>query len=516
MAYNSRETANAPSIVFPHCTMYQNRSRGVSPGPNRRPNTSRQPPSQQPSYYNPYPQPIPQRPSIYSYPPGGLQQQPLPPGNQPYPRAPYVQPPPPPVAPPGYLSGPLPFNVPNPPLPPGPLPPHAAYTHPLPPPPSLRHSALAPGGQYDKQINRSYREQHGANNQGFQNTNKSLKRPRLDDGQPHSNTRRPFRPNSSGNNNARNKQTLHHHHTHQQQQNQHVRTPRRSFADFRVYRVQIGTWDMTEPYDEAALRDSRVRISFRSAGDRDPPSHLSAMEAATHAPDRLTISIYRNTKRIVIPAEHINSVLINRGEGQIRVDTDGWGAFEEVLTASATDEATQSDPFNNKTEQGKTQWSLAKSDPTDGELAKAKIITIWINTDHPLPEPKWIGGNLESHVDRASRFGQILHIEDKDSKPTSWEGLLSSWVATSTCGTTSDRLQFFNTQLNQLSVLRRFLNRLLLSRQSSVVPCINQILKMVEDFGAKAGLTEADITAELQKACFNLPEWMVTKTLDLM
>ena len=83
-------------------------------------------------------------------------------------------------------------------------------------------------------------------------------------------------------------------------------------------------------------RDSKLRFYFRSnvSSHSSPRSQQqqpqpqqplsSSSDIATQAPDRLSISLFKGTRRIVIPAEHLKSVILNRNEGYVKVEGDGW------------------------------------------------------------------------------------------------------------------------------------------------------------------------------------------------
>jgi hypothetical protein len=58
-------------------------------------------------------------------------------------------------------------------------------------------------------------------------------------------------------------------------------------------------------------------------------------------------------------------------------------------------------------------------DPTEGEWARSKTMEIWLNTTHPLTEPKWTRGNLRDNIDQSSLFQYIIHVTDHEGSTLS-------------------------------------------------------------------------------------------------
>jgi hypothetical protein len=84
-----------------------------------------------------------------------------------------------------------------------------------------------------------------------------------------------------------------------------------------------------ETKTEVDTRDSRLRFYFRSPSSHPSPASGNANTAniiAAQSPDRLSVSLYKGSRRIVIPAEHIVAVHFNRAEGYVKVEGDGWAA----------------------------------------------------------------------------------------------------------------------------------------------------------------------------------------------
>jgi hypothetical protein len=59
-----------------------------------------------------------------------------------------------------------------------------------------------------------------------------------------------------------------------------------------------------------------------------PPQQQSGSQdnLAAQFPDRLSVSLLKGTRRIVLPANHLTAVHIYRREGYVKVEGDGWAA----------------------------------------------------------------------------------------------------------------------------------------------------------------------------------------------
>jgi hypothetical protein len=56
----------------------------------------------------------------------------------------------------------------------------------------------------------------------------------------------------------------------------------------------------------------------------------------------------------------------------------------------------------------------SEEDPTGGEWARSRTMEIWLNTTHPLTEPKWARGNLRDNIDQSSLFQYIIHVTETE------------------------------------------------------------------------------------------------------
>ena len=114
---------------------------------------------------------------------------------------------------------------------------------------------------------------------------------------------------------------------------------KKQFSDFRVSKIKVGEFvsGMTilrrhvdvieETRLDTDIRDSRLRFYFRSGPSSHPSPHQQSstpVDIATQFPDRLSVSLQKGTRRIVLPAAHLSLVQFNRAEGYVKVEGDGW------------------------------------------------------------------------------------------------------------------------------------------------------------------------------------------------
>jgi hypothetical protein len=82
---------------------------------------------------------------------------------------------------------------------------------------------------------------------------------------------------------------------------------------------------------ETDIRDSRLRFYFRSpTSNSSPRQSLTATSAAVQEPDRLSVSLHKGTRRIVIPASRLTAVYFNRGGGYVKVEGDGYATVLSI------------------------------------------------------------------------------------------------------------------------------------------------------------------------------------------
>jgi hypothetical protein len=78
---------------------------------------------------------------------------------------------------------------------------------------------------------------------------------------------------------------------------------------------------------DSDIRDSRLRFYFRSSSGSSHPSPRQQSNTSTSQyPDRLSVSLHKGTRRIVIPATHLSAIHFNRNDGYVKVEGDGWAA----------------------------------------------------------------------------------------------------------------------------------------------------------------------------------------------
>jgi hypothetical protein len=114
---------------------------------------------------------------------------------------------------------------------------------------------------------------------------------------------------------------------------------RKTFSDFRVSKIKVGNftfgrslfcyvliWEEEIQWDPN-IRDSRLRFYFRS-GTLSTPSlgqQTSPQDnIAVQYPDRLSVSLFRGTRRIVIPAIRLTAINFNRSDGYVKIEGDGF------------------------------------------------------------------------------------------------------------------------------------------------------------------------------------------------
>lgn len=280
--------------------------------------------------------------------------------------------------------------------------------------------------------------------------------------------------------------------------------PRKTFSDFRISTITIGDWFSDELKDDSETRNSKIRFCFRNATDKDAPSTLSATEAALITPDRLSISVLHGSRRIVIPAHHIKNIEFKRRAGEIKISTDGWAAFESLVTPDATEATTN----KSLPRVPPSSWVLTEDDITAGQLSLAKEINIKLDLEKPLTEPKWTRGNLEEYIDQNSRFLHITKILDGESIPK-FDEILEIWA-----GRDPDKVYFSEFQLHS-NVLLRLLTRLM-SASNILTPAVTSLLQGMMLLIQNSNIATTVVIELLKNALMQIPEHMLMKSLDTL
>lgn len=281
---------------------------------------------------------------------------------------------------------------------------------------------------------------------------------------------------------------------------------RKTFSDFRISTITIGTWTSDESKEEGDPRDSRIRFCFRNASDRDPDPTLSAIESALVTPDRLSISVARGTERIVIPAHHIKKIDFARTDGMITIETDGWAAFEIASETTQARDGTGSLCNGDPPGLATSQWSSTEADITRGQLSSSKRIQIRLNQQRPLTEPKWTRGCLEHHIDVSSRFLKILNMVDVDPAP-SFDGFLNHWA-----GNDGGKAYFHEFHFSATRMVTLLTG--LMSASNILTPSIQCVISGMLDLIQVSDVPEAELTSLLKQALFLVPQHMISKALD--
>ncbi|OLL26697.1 hypothetical protein NEOLI_000328 [Neolecta irregularis DAH-3] len=274
---------------------------------------------------------------------------------------------------------------------------------------------------------------------------------------------------------------------------------KKTFSDFRIKAISIGTFHSDEYQPNKDDRDSRLRIYFRSHADSRPT-------APGLDPDRISISLFRGRARIIIPSDRISRIAFHRDRGHVVIDCDGWAAFEQL-----TDDISHS---------YHPQFAIVTTDPTNGQLALAKKIEIWLNKENQLTEPKWTRGNLRDNIESTSRFRRLIEILDGDAPPT-FEGIVSAWAKESGSGTKSiglksDRLMWkesLNTP-HKLWDLFHFA----FHRNSDLAASLETLVAMTKHYISKAG-PDTDhqvLMSQVKELLFLLPDSVLRAALNDM
>lgn len=85
---------------------------------------------------------------------------------------------------------------------------------------------------------------------------------------------------------------------------------------------------------ETDTRDSRLRFYFRSGaseGSDGPSENAPPADVAAQASDRISVSLHKGSRRIVIPSEHLLNVQFNRTDGYVKIEGDGWVAVSHPM-----------------------------------------------------------------------------------------------------------------------------------------------------------------------------------------
>lgn len=257
----------------------------------------------------------------------------------------------------------------------------------------------------------------------------------------------------------------------------------RIFSDFRIARVKIGKFEAAEDsqhygHHYGGVKDSRLRLYFRGSGN-DTPRYLHAhnggggttgntqnntddpavRDRALAEPDRLSISLYNGTKRIVIPVQDgLDKVQFRRRDGYFRIQSKGWALFEE-LDMRGGGSSSSSATFS----QAAGHFRRCE-DVTRGELAAAGgFIEVWTDLKRPLPiEPKWTRGNLGDYIDARSKYLAQGVLEVLDPEPTvDFDAVVALWERESAISSPLERQAFARTRLRRLPYLLELCSKIL-------------------------------------------------------
>ncbi|KAA8913553.1 hypothetical protein TRICI_003157 [Trichomonascus ciferrii] len=309
----------------------------------------------------------------------------------------------------------------------------------------------------------------------------------------------------------------------------------RVYSDFRIARVRIGSFDVVEPCTgRKNERDSRIRLYFNTTNEQSfgNPS-MSARERALAEPDRLSITLYQGTKRMIIPVQDgLKKIVYNREKGHFRILSKGWALFEEI------DPSVSPHPAPNKG----TAFFRKCADLTDGELEKSEgVIEVWVDKKNPLPmEPKWTRGNIRDYVDSRSKFRtqNILEVEDPEHI-NDFDGIVQLWVRESTISSVVERQHFVRNKLSRLEYILELSSKILapphyyVSKNTNttnpqvasvlesgqipalISPAISTLIATTVNIASKqAGMADEALMQSLKVVLFQAPEPIIWRALD--
>jgi hypothetical protein len=260
---------------------------------------------------------------------------------------------------------------------------------------------------------------------------------------------------------------------------------------------------------------------------------MSARERALAEPDRLSITMYQGTKRMIIPVQDgLKKIVYNREKGHFRILTKGWALCEEI------DPSVSPHPAPNKG----TAFFRKCGDLTDGELEKSEgLIEVWVDKKNPLPmEPKWTRGNIRDYVDSRSKFRtqNILEVEDPE-QINDFDGIVQLWVRESTISSVVERQHFVRNKLSRLEYILELSSKILapphyyVSKNTNttnpqvasvlesgqipalISPAISTLIATTVSIASKqAGMADDALMQSLKVVLFQAPEPIIWRALD--
>lgn len=331
----------------------------------------------------------------------------------------------------------------------------------------------------------------------------------------------------------------HHHHQGPPPSSAPARPPR-VYSDFRIAKTRIGDFEVVEannngPPPRKNERDSRIRLYFKTSDEQQPTQQqsygMNARERALSEPDRLSISMYQGTKRMIIPVQDgLDKIIFNREQGHFKIHTKGWALFEEVDTQ-----------IPNSSFKGNAQFRKCQ-DFTKNELEQANgFIEVWIDKKNPLSmEPKWTRGNIRDYIDSRSKFRtkNVLEVEDPE-KIDDFDAIVQLWVRESTISNSTERQNFAENKLSQLNYMLELTSKILapphyyVSKNANtsnpqvasmlesgqipalISPSINTLIATLTNaILTKAGLPNEVLVSSLKIVLFQVPEPIIWRSLD--
>ncbi|KAF8520061.1 hypothetical protein JB92DRAFT_2896025 [Gautieria morchelliformis] len=176
------------------------------------------------------------------------------------------------------------------------------------------------------------------------------------------------------------------------------------------------------------------------------------------SPNRVSISYASGARRLLIDAQVVETMKIWRGEGRIEVllslerqgDLDLKGLLAETYSP------------------GTQSYARLQLLPTDDDLLPPLTLTIYLDKDKPMTEPRWVKtGDVEEWL--RNTFGifwvsgddgweKRIEVVDPDPPPTI-HTVLENWSSSSLVGLDAERQRFVKTHMcesgNMLEILLR-------------------------------------------------------------
>ncbi|KAH8106064.1 hypothetical protein BXZ70DRAFT_918046 [Cristinia sonorae] len=206
-----------------------------------------------------------------------------------------------------------------------------------------------------------------------------------------------------------------------------------------------------------------------------PPLPLANKDAAkerTPSANRLSISYASGTRRMVIDAEIVEKLRVNRGEARIEVflNVNKDGEYLKGITV---------EEFSDESSSYKAIDIAAQTSEDDAVPPFFQIATPYetvlvahLDKDRPLSEPRWVKtGDVQDWLksmfgrmfwvagDAAAGWERKIEVVDPDPPPTIFT-VLEAWATNSSVGSQTERQRFLRTHMTETDNILEILLRL--------------------------------------------------------